>query len=150
MEFYDSWIWLGFVIIGLIMVLAELILGVDTGLDLVFLGSAFIIGGLATWPFHSWWLTLIVTSVICVLYVVLGRQYVHRWTASKATVTNIDAIIGKTGTVLSDIRANDYGLVRLGGEEWRASAAEDIPAGSVVKVVEVQGVTLKVVKSEGG
>ena len=50
----DSWVWLIFIGIGLLMVLLELIVGVETGLDLVFLGSAFIIGGLVTWPFHSW------------------------------------------------------------------------------------------------
>ena len=150
MEFYDSWIWLVFVIIGLVMALAELILGVDMGLDLVFIGSAFIISGLVTWPFHFWWLTVIVTSIICVLYVVLGRRYIHRWTATKATVTNVDAIIGKTGVVLTDIHPNNHGLVRLGGEEWRADSAEDISAGTAIKVIEVRGVTLKVIKSEGG
>ena len=64
-EFPDLWLWLVFVVAGLAFVLLELIVGVETGLDLVFIGSAFIIGGLATWPFHSWLLTVIVTSAIC-------------------------------------------------------------------------------------
>jgi membrane protein implicated in regulation of membrane protease activity len=78
--FSDSWVWLVFVGIGLLMILLELIIGVETGFDLVFLGSAFILGGLVTWPLNSWVITLIATSAICVAYVVLGRRYVHRWT----------------------------------------------------------------------
>ena len=78
--FPDLWLWLVFVIVGLLLVLLELIVGVETGLDLVFIGSAFIVGGLVTLPFHSWLLTLIITSVICIAYVALGRRYVHRWT----------------------------------------------------------------------
>ena len=61
-SFADSWLWLIFVGAGLLFILLELILGVETGFDLVFIGSAFILGGLITWPFHSWVLSLIVTA----------------------------------------------------------------------------------------
>jgi membrane protein implicated in regulation of membrane protease activity len=134
MEFSDSWIWLIFVGIGLLMILLELIVGVETGLDLVFLGSAFIIGGLVTWPFNSWILTLIVTSVICVIYVALGRRYVHRWTASRLSKTNIDAIIGMTGVVLQNIARNEDGRVKVGNEDWKARASEDISEGDEIVV----------------
>ena len=70
----DLWLWLIFVTVGLLLVLVELIIGVETGLDLVFIGSAFILGGLVTWPFGSWILTVIVTGAICVAYVALGRR----------------------------------------------------------------------------
>src|SRR4030042_2128043 len=105
----NSWVWLVFVGIGLLMILLELIVGVVTGLDLVFLGSAFIIGGLVSWPFNSWILTLILTSAICVAYVALGRRYVHRWTVALKSQTNIDAIIGRTGVVLHTIAKNGDG-----------------------------------------
>jgi len=81
--FSGSWVWLFFAAVGLLMIMLELFVGVDTGLDLVFLGSAFVIGGLITWPFHSWVLTLIVVLLICVAYLALGRRYIHRWTAAR-------------------------------------------------------------------
>ena len=127
--FPDLWLWLVFVIVGLLLVLLELIVGVETGLDLVFIGSAFILGGLVTWPFHSWLLTLIVTSIICVAYVALGRRYVHRWTAASKAKTNIDAIIGREGIVLQNIAKNFDGRVKVGNERWRARAGEDIKKG---------------------
>ena len=150
MEFADLWLWLIFIISGLVLVLLELIVGVETGLDLVFIGSAFIIGGLVTWPFESWVLTLVVTSVICVAYVVLGRRYVHRWTAVRKVKTNIDTIIGQQGIVLKDIKKNFDGRVRVGNEQWRARAEEDIEQGEEITVTSVSGVTLIVNKIEGG
>lgn len=150
LEFPDLWLWLVFVIVGLLFVLLELIVGVETGLDLVVIGSAFIIGGLVTWPFHSWLLTVIVTSIICVAYVALGRRYVHRWTTVSKAKTNIDAIIGRQGIVLRSIARNADGLVKIGNEQWRARAEEDIKKGEEIVVTSVSGVTLIVKKTKGG
>ena len=148
--FPDLWLWLVFVIVGLLLVLLELIVGMETGLDMVFIGSAFILGGLATWLSHSWLLTVIVTSVICIAYVALGRRYVHRWTAVSKTKTNIDAIIGKKGIVLKSIASNIDGLVKVGNEEWRARAEEEISEEDEITVTGVRGVTLIVEKIKGG
>ncbi len=148
--FPDLWLWLIFVIAGLLLVLLELIVGVETGLDLVFIGSVFIIGGLATWAFHSWLLTVIVTSIICVAYVALGRRYVHRWTMVSKAKTNIDAIIDRRGIVLKSIARNVDGLIKVGNEQWRARAEEDIKEGEEIVVTSISGVTLIVKKTKGG
>jgi membrane protein implicated in regulation of membrane protease activity len=150
MEFPDLWLWLIFVIAGLFFVLLELIIGVETGLDLVFIGSAFIIGGLVTWAFHSWAWTVIIASIICVAYVALGRRYIHRWTMVRKAKTNIDAIIGRQGIVLKSIAKNVDGLVKVGYEQWRARAEEDIKQGDEIVVTSVSGVTLIVEKIKGG
>ena len=148
--FSDTWVWLIFVIIGLVMVLMELFVGVDTGLDLVFLGSAFILGGLVTWPFHWWILTLVITCIICIAYVALGRRYIHRWTATKKSKTNVDTIIGKEGIVIKKIARNVDGRVKVGNEEWKGRAEEDIKEGEEIVVTGVSGVTLIVEKTKGG
>jgi membrane protein implicated in regulation of membrane protease activity len=148
--FPDSLVWLIFIGIGLLMILLELIVGVGTGLDLVFLGSAFIIGGLVTWPFHSWVLTLIITLVICIAYLALGRRYVHRWTAVRKEKTNIDTIIGKKGIVLQTLTPGVNGLVKVGNEEWRAMGDESIEKGEIIVVTAINGVTLNVEKDKGG
>jgi len=148
--FPDSWVWLVFVIVGLVFVLLELIVGVETGLDLVFIGSAFILGGLATWPFHSWLVTLITISVICVAYVALGRRYVHRRMMVRKAKTNIDAVIGREGIVERSIATNVDGLVKVGNERWRARAEEEIEKGDRIVVTDVSGATLIVEKIKGG
>lgn len=149
-EFADTWIWLIFVIIGLFLAILELIIGVETGYDLVIIGSAFVVGGLVTWPIHSWLAAIIVTSVISIAYVAVGRRYVHRWTAVKKERTNVDAIIGRRGIVLQSIARNVNGLVQIRNEKWRASAREDIEKGDEIVVTSIRGVTLIVESIKGG
>ena len=150
LTFADSWVWLFFIIAGLLLALLELVVGVDTGLDLVFIGSAFLIGGFVGWPFHSWLLSLIITSIICITYIALGRRYIHRWTAVKRERTNIDAIIGTSGIVVRSIAKNVDGLVKVRNEQWRAKAEEDTEPGEEIVVKSVSGVTLIVEKRKGG
>ncbi|NLE08018.1 MAG: NfeD family protein [Dehalococcoidales bacterium] len=148
--FTDEWMWLIFVSLGLILVILELLAGIDTGLDLVFIGSAFVIGGLITWPFTSWIATLIVTAVICIAYVFIGRKYIHRRTAVELEKTNIDAVIGSRGIVLRSILRNEIGRVKVGNERWRARSDDEIEEGMEIIVTGVTGNTLFVKKSEGG
>lgn len=150
LNFSDLWIWLVFIGVGLVFILLELIVGLDTGLDLVFIGTAFLIGGLISWPFKLWGVTVIVTAIICVAYIFIGRKYVHKWTAVKLEKTNIDAVIGSSGIVLKDIKRNTIGRVKVGNERWRAKAEEDITEGNEITVTGVTGTTLTVEKYEGG
>lgn len=117
---------------------------------MVFLGTAFILGGLASLPFESWILPVVVTSVISAAYVALGRRYVHRWTAVRKSKTNIDAIVGRTGIMEQNTGRNVDGRVKVGNEDWKASAAEDIEKGEEVIVTGVRGVTLIVEKKQRG
>jgi membrane protein implicated in regulation of membrane protease activity len=147
MEFADSWLWLVFLVAGVALAALELLVGVDTGLDLVFIGSAFLVGGFAGWLADSWEVVVLGTGVICVAYIAVGRRYVHRWTAVAKERTNVDAVIGLKGTVLKAIAANGDGIVRVGNEEWRARSAEDVSAGAEITVTSIRGVTLTVEKS---
>jgi membrane protein implicated in regulation of membrane protease activity len=150
MSFADSWIWLIFIGIGLALTIMELLVGVDTGFDLVAIGSSFVLGGLITWAFYSWILTLAVTLIICAAYVAVGRRYVHRWTATRKEKTNIDTIIGKRGMVIKTVDPNSFGLVKVGNEEWRARSETLIEKDEQIIVTEINGVTLTVKKVEGG
>jgi membrane protein implicated in regulation of membrane protease activity len=147
--FFDSWAWLFFVGAGLVLIILELLLGIDTGLDLVFIGTAFVIGGLITLALRSWVWTAIVSGIICILYVVIGRRYIHKKTAINAVKTNIDTIVGKTGLVQQDIAPDKDGIVKVGYEQWRARAMENLKEGDTVTVTGVSGVTLSVKKTEG-
>ncbi len=150
LAFFDSWAWLIFIAIGLVMVLLELFVGIDTGLDLVFLGSAFILGGLISIPLDSWVWTAIITAIIGVIYIAVGRRYIHRRMAVPMEKTNIDTIVGKRGVVEKAIKRNIYGLVKIGMEQWRAGADEEIPEGEEITVTGISGATLQVKKTEGG
>jgi membrane protein implicated in regulation of membrane protease activity len=58
--------------------------------------------------------------------------------------SNVDALVGLEGEVVGTITGQTTGRVRMRSEEWRASATEDIPAGTQVRVLGVVGNTLEV------
>jgi len=145
---FDSWGWLFFVGAGLVLIILELFLGIDTGLDLVFIGTAFVLGGLITFAFHSWIWTAMVSGVICLVYVFLGRRYIHKRTAVKGEKSNIDTIIGKSGIVEKDIEPDREGMVKIGYEDWRARSEESLKKGDEITVISVNGVTVNVIKWE--
>lgn len=148
--FFDSWAWLIFIGVGLVLVLLELLIGIETGLDLVFIGSAFILSGLITLAMQTWVWTAVIAGIICVIYLGVGRRYIHRRMSFAAEKTNIDTIVGKTGIVLQDITRNNYGLVKIAMEQWRAGADEEIKEGQEIIVTGISGVTLTVKIIEGG
>lgn len=150
MGFADLWLWLVFVIVGLVLVLLEVLGGADTSFDLVFVGSALMIGGLAGRLSDSWLVAVIVTCATSVAYIAIGRRYIHKRMAIKKERTNIDAIIGRKGIVLKSIAKHADGLAKIDNERWRARAEEHIKKGEQVVVTDVSGVTLIVEKNKGG
>ena len=148
--FFDTWLWLIIIIIGLVLIITELLLGVDTGLDLVFIGSAFVLGGLITFALDSWVWTAVATGVICIAYIVIGRRYFHRLIAVDAAKTNIDTIIGKSGIVHEPVSVGNDGLVKVDSEYWKARSDEIITEGELVTVTAIKGVTVTVRKKAEG
>ena len=64
----------------------------------------------------------------------------------KKTRTNIDAIVGQRGVVLRNIERNVDGLVKIGNEQWKACAEEDIREGTEIVVNDIRGATITVEK----
>ena len=62
--------------------------------------------------------------------------------------TNVMAVVGKQGIVLSEINPYKPGLVKVKGEDWTAisQTGETIEVGSEIRVVAVEGVKLLVTK----
>ncbi len=57
---------------------------------------------------------------------------------------------GKVGRAVDDLGPDKPGFVLVDGEYWKATSDEEVPAGSKVKVVAVDGATLKVKKVREG
>ena len=150
MEFAHEWIAPIFLGIGLILIILEMA-GLEMEFDLIIIGSAFALGAGVTWPFQNWYATVALIFGLLVFYIAVGRGYVHRrWLAQKSEKTNIDALIGRKVLVKKAITADEEGQVKVGYEEWRARADEDIAEGEHVEIVSISGVTLTVKKTEGG
>lgn len=65
------------------------------------------------------------------------------------TVTNADAIIGKRGRVTETIKANDYGRVSVGGDDWKAQSDDGsaIEKGALVTVINRESIIITVEKA---
>ena len=63
----------------------------------------------------------------------------------KAVTTGIQTIIGQPGLVLNN--PEDEIQVRIGAEIWTATSSDELTAGDTIKVLEVNGMLLRVAKS---
>lgn len=90
--------------------------------------------------------TLIQFGVFVILGVIIliTTRPIIKKTLKQKIATNYDRVIGKQGVVTEKITKNNYGEVKVDGKRWTAFANETIEKGSVVKILEIEGVKLKV------
>jgi membrane protein implicated in regulation of membrane protease activity len=84
------------------------------------------------------------------LAVVLPVVRRHRRTGHPAARIGTAALVGRTALVIEPVD-DHHGRVRIGGEVWSARAfapGQDIPAGAVVDVFEIDGATALVYAEE--
>lgn len=135
-----------FVVIGLLMVLAELVIGIQTGFDLLLIGSIMVISGIVGILTGSELLMLVLAIGLSFLYIAVGRKKIRQKITSVAKKTNIDKLVGASGVVIRDINPESAGIIRVDDEQWRASAEEILYAGDPVIIESIDGVTLMVRK----
>lgn len=142
-----DWGWV-LIISGALLILIEVALGGFAGFDLVLIGSAFMIGGAVGKWTHDTRLGLIVASVLCGVYILIGRRYVRSKLKVRHTASNVDAVLGRAALVTERIDTHHAGQVRVRDEVWRALPATGttvpIEPGTEVTVDGLDGVTLLV------
>lgn len=131
---------------GLLLIALELFLGVQTGFDFVVIGTILVIGGLVGSAASSLTVGLVLSIVLSVLYLVVGRKSIRQKIVVMTHKTNIDKLVGSGGVVVRSITPDTPGLVRLGDEDWRAESDVVLYEKDKVEVVSLSGVTLKVKK----
>ncbi len=79
--------------------------------------------------------------LLCVWLAVRGQR--------RPVTTGLGAMVGETGRVVRDLPGPDApGKVIVHGEMWNATAAQPLPAGTRILVVEVQGRTVRVARAD--
>jgi membrane protein implicated in regulation of membrane protease activity len=86
-----------------------------------------------------------IVAIAATLALLLGVRPVAKrhLTAGTGARTGTDALVGKEAIVLSEVDGHN-GRVRLNGGEWSARSfdrAQVLPAGTVVRVMEISGAT---------
>ena len=75
------------------------------------------------------------------------RKTLMKLFKNKNVETNLDRVVGMTGIVTEKID-DEYGEVKVDGKKWTAYSDEKIDVHEKVKVLQINGVKLKV-KKEG-
>ena len=89
------------------------------------------------------WLQITVFCVISGALLVALWPFIRRFLNPHLSKTNVDAVIGTEGIVISEIdNLNAVGQVKLGGMEWtaRSTSGENISVGTRVRVDRIEGV----------
>lgn len=135
-----------FVVAGLLLILLELVIGIQAGFDLVLSGSIMLIAGFAGMATNSIALMLALASILSIAYIFIGRNKIKQKITVITKKTNIDKLIGETGLVIRSVTPDTAGLIRLGDEDWRCVSQDIIFEKERARVRAVEGVSLVVEK----
>lgn len=95
------------------------------------------------------WLQIVLFGVVSGILLALLRPALRRYFTPRIQRTNVDSLMGERAIVTAPIdNLLAQGQVKVNGMEWtaRASDAQPIEAGSVVRIDRVEGVKLFVTK----
>ena len=131
-------------IVWLVLLLAFAALeGITVGLTSIWFAAGALAALIAALLHGPLWLQIalfLVVSILCLLAVrPLARKYVN----TQVQPTNADRVIGAEARVTEDIdNIQGKGAVSVGGIIWTARSDSDevIPAGSLVRVLRIEGV----------
>ncbi len=137
-----SWIWL-IIIIFLIFLEAATV-------DLVsvwFIASAFVSLILSVF-IDNYFIQFSTFVILGTVLLLTTRKYLVNLINVNKEKTNLDRVVGMNGVVTAEIKRNKYGEVKVDGKRWTAYSNKNIKADSTVKVLEIDGVKLKVEEAE--
>ena len=135
------WYWF---VLGLVLLIAEVLL--PTGFFLIWIGAAALIVGALAWlvPALGWEAQLVLFGVLSVASFFVWRRFSPGNPSSDQPALNRrgHSYVGRTFTLEAPI-VNGVGKLHVDDSQWRISGA-DAEAGAQVRVVAVDGATLKV------
>lgn len=130
-------------LIGVALIVVELTIpGYFIGVG----GTALVAVGLVqiAWPefLFSPWSPFVVVVIVPIAIIVSVQFYKRIAPPSKMPETySSDRLVGETGKVVVDVEPDSTrGKVKIGGILWSAEAESRIPAGTMARVVRVEGV----------
>ena len=133
-----TWIWLGIIIVLTLLELST------TNLVTVWFVASAIISLILSMFIDNFFIQFLVFVVLGMILLVTTRKYLLNLINNKKERTNLDRVIGMEAIVTEEISKNKPGEVKVDGKRWTAIANKKIKVDSTVKVLEIDGVKLKV------
>ena len=89
------------------------------------------------------WLQVLVFFTVSIVLLAALRPLARKYFTPKLTRTNVDSVVGQTGTVTAAIdNVTGQGQIKLASMEWtaRSTSGEPISAGTLIRVDRIEGV----------
>ena len=136
------WIWLGIV---LLLIFMEVI---TTNLVTIWYIASGIVSMILAIFTDSFFIQFLVFVILGTILLITTRDYLVKIIGPKNEKTNLDRVVGMVGIVTEEIKKNKPGEVKVDGKRWTATSNKKIKVDSTVKVLEIDGVKLKVEEVE--
>jgi len=141
---------LAFIIIGILMILAELS---SPGAFILVPATVLLVLGfvglVAPEVLISWWSPVIVAIVVIPITYVTMRMYQKLAPPAPPETTVATSLVGLTGVVVTEVTPNTLkGKVRIAQDTWSAVSNKAIPAGKRIVVRASEGVHVTVEEIE--
>lgn len=133
------WFWLG---IAVIMTIVE---GMTMGLTTVWLAIAALVCMILSFFIPSVTLQIIVFLILSIAMLVFTRPFAVKRLKLGRERTNADRLVGMMGIVQKQVKWDEPGQVKVGGQIWtaRPEAAESVfELDQEVRILRIEGVTL--------
>ncbi len=116
------------------------------GLTTIWFVISGIVALLASFVIDDFAIQFAIFVILGIILLLTTRKKLEEKLVGKKEKTNLDRIIGMKGIVTDDIYKNHMGEVKVDGKRWTAYADDDILKDETVKILEINGVKLKVEK----
>lgn len=112
----------------------------------------FIVSGLVTlglsFFIDNFIIQLALFTLLGILLLITTRPLIKKLLKKEEVKTNLDRVIGMEGIVTEKITKTSVGEVKVDGKKWSAVSNKTIEEGTLVTILEIDGVKLKVKEVE--
>ena len=133
-----EWIWLGVIIALTLIEVATVNLA-----TIWFIASA-VVSMILSFFIDNFFIQFLVFVILGIILLLTTRDYLLKLKEERSEKTNLDRVVGMIGITTEEIKKNKPGEVKVDGKRWTAIADKKIKVDSTVKVLEIDGVKLKV------
>lgn len=137
-DVFMVWIWLGLVIT---LTLIEIL---TTNLVTIWYIASALIALVLSFVVDSYLIQFSVFVIVGTVLLFTTRDYFFKILIKNKEKTNLDRVVGMIAIVTQEISKNRPGEVKVDGKKWTAISNKKIKVDSTVKVLEIDGVKLKV------
>lgn len=136
------WTWL---VIILILALIEVM---TVNLVTIWFVASALVSLILSFFIDSFLIQFAVFVILGIILLITTKSWLNKLIKPKNSKTNLDRVIGMQAVVTEEINKLKPGEVKVDGKKWTAIADEKIEVSSTVKVLDIDGVKLKVERLE--